>query len=440
MNANFQTMEEISVDDIIISPEHSFDNIPLYPIPLKGLPALRAVFKDYLPVLPSLNLRPVVIKEVKKMINCQNPESGTYYVCPDCNFQKFVPFTCKSRFCPTCGAIINKQRCVAISDRILDVDHRQWTFTIPKSLWPYFKDHWERINILFDAASETIRILTKGICPSLDVEPGFVGILHTFGRSNEFFEPHLHFIVSAGGLTKYGKWFVIKHYSYEKARMTFQHILLKKLSLPSVLGSSFRPVAKELKDKYPKGFVVNLPPPEPRFQNNVKSAVKYIARYVARPCIASGRIDAYDGRNVTYHYSPHDSDETVSSTLPALTFIQYLTQHIPEENFRIIRYYGLYNRSNQEDVDRIKIATEKGTVDFLYSPEDKEYRQYYAHWRGSMIHSFSVDPLCCPECGCNDMLALYAKYNGETYYAPDTRPRYQGPPPQKKSKGKRGGK
>ena len=73
-------MEEISVDDIIISPEHLFDNIPLYPIPLKGLPALRAVFKDYLPVLPSLNLRPVVIKEVKKMINCQNPESGTYYV------------------------------------------------------------------------------------------------------------------------------------------------------------------------------------------------------------------------------------------------------------------------------------------------------------------------------------------------------------------------
>lgn len=38
---------------------------------LSGKNALRAVFKDHFNELPGLNLRPVVIKEIEKMINCQ---------------------------------------------------------------------------------------------------------------------------------------------------------------------------------------------------------------------------------------------------------------------------------------------------------------------------------------------------------------------------------
>lgn len=235
---------------------------------LSGKNALRAVFKDHFNELPGLNLRPVVIKEIEKMINCQNPDSGTYYCCTSCNYQLFVPFTCKSRFCPSCGTMINKQRCVAISNHILDVMHRQWVFTIPQDLWPYFKDNWDLINYLFDAASETIRFVTKRICPDLDVEPGFIGVLHTFGRSDKDFEPHIHFVVTAGGITKYGKWFEIKHYPYELVRKTFQKKVLSKLSLPSALGYKFRPVADEMYKKYPNGFVVNLPLPEDHLKDD----------------------------------------------------------------------------------------------------------------------------------------------------------------------------
>ena len=48
--------------------------------------------------------RDSVIENVDKMINCGNPSfGGAMYGCGHCGNLKFVPFRCKSRFCPTCG-------------------------------------------------------------------------------------------------------------------------------------------------------------------------------------------------------------------------------------------------------------------------------------------------------------------------------------------------
>ena len=54
--------------------------------------------------LQTPNVRPVVNKEVLKLINCQNPDFGhALYLCEHCGKFKCVPFTCKSRFCNCCG-------------------------------------------------------------------------------------------------------------------------------------------------------------------------------------------------------------------------------------------------------------------------------------------------------------------------------------------------
>ena len=60
-------------------------------------------FDSFLIDNPSLNIRPVVIDEINKMISCQDPSMGhAVYECPDCHRTYCVPFTCKSRFCNTC--------------------------------------------------------------------------------------------------------------------------------------------------------------------------------------------------------------------------------------------------------------------------------------------------------------------------------------------------
>ena len=57
--------------------------------------------------------------------------------------------------------------------------------------------------------------------------------------------------------------------------------------------------------------------------------IKYISRYLGRPVIATSRIDAYDGENVTFHYTRHEDNKTVTETIPALDFIRKLILHIP---------------------------------------------------------------------------------------------------------------
>lgn len=57
--------------------------------------------------------------------------------------------------------------------------------------------------------------------------------------------------------------------------------------------------------------------------------IKYISRYLGRPTIATSRIDKYDGEFVTFHYTRHEDDKTVSEYIPAMEFIQRLIVHIP---------------------------------------------------------------------------------------------------------------
>ena len=63
---------------------------------------------------------------------------------------------------------------------------------------------------------------------------------------------------------------------------------------------------------------------------------------VGRPVITTSRIDKYDGDLVTFHYNRHEDNKLIYETIPALEFMQRLIQHIPEKNFKIIRYpvYG----------------------------------------------------------------------------------------------------
>jgi hypothetical protein len=47
-----------------------------------------------------------VQKMVEKMMGCRNPQGGyARYVCPECHEERIVPFSCKTRFCPSCGKV-----------------------------------------------------------------------------------------------------------------------------------------------------------------------------------------------------------------------------------------------------------------------------------------------------------------------------------------------
>ena len=105
----------------------------------------------------ALNLRPVILKEVHKVIHCANPTLGhALYFCSYCSSFKQVPFTCKSRFCNSCGYVYVKNRALKLSSKLINCNHRHLVFTIPKELHIFFRKDRSLIHLLFKASAQTL--------------------------------------------------------------------------------------------------------------------------------------------------------------------------------------------------------------------------------------------------------------------------------------------
>ena len=345
---------------------------------------LQDIFKEhYEEMIYILHPRESVIENVDKMIDCGNPEhGGAYYTCPKCSALKFVPFRCHSRFCPTCGNKYSIDRTTSMSFKILNCSHRHCTFTIAEELRPFFLKDRRLLGCLFSSVSSVIMRMFHKDNKSEQFTPGFICVLHTFGRDLKW-NPHIHCLVSEGGLGNSGSWRIKRHFNYTYLRYAFQTALLNELE--NHLGSSFKKVKAAIYRNHNNGFYVHA---EPR-KCNPKIVSKYIGRYLGRPVIANSRIDKYDGENVTFHYNRHEDNKYVKETIPALEFIERLIQHIPEKHFKQIRYYGLYARHRKCDENLIHaIPDEKH--DLLLS---------FNKWRIALARFFNADPLECPNCG-----------------------------------------
>ena len=351
---------------------------------------LQSIFADYYEhIRYELHPRPAVIENVSKMISCGDPShGGAMYGCPHCGNLKFVPFRCKSRFCPSCGNKYNQLRSFHMSCKLVSCVHRHCVFTIPEELRPYFFKDRSLLNCLFFSVRDVILRMFFKINKSENLTPGFICVLHTFGRDLKW-NPHIHALISEGGAGNFTPWRPVKHFDYNFLRNAFRKVLLQRLA--SCIGPSFLKVKNQMYTKHADGFYVRAKP-------NLCTpdiTIKYISRYLGRPVIATSRIDAYDGENVTFHYTRHEDNQTVTETIPALDFIRKLIVHIPEKHFKMLRYYGIYAKHHKQEKKLRKcISAEKQC--FLRSIQD---------WRHSILLSFGYDPLRCSKCG-TSMLVL----------------------------------
>ena len=181
--------------------------------------------------------------------------------------------------------------------------------------------------------------------------PGFICVLHTFGRDLKW-NPHIHCLITEGGIGNSGLWRKKTHFNYKLLRSSFQTSLLNEME--AKIDSSFKEVKSSCYKNHENGFYVYAKPDK----CDPNKAAKYIGRYLGRPVIATSRIDNYDGENVTFHYNRHEDDKLVTETVPVLEFIKRLIQHIPEKHFKQIRYYDIYARHRESD-KKLNLAVPK---------------------------------------------------------------------------------
>lgn len=348
---------------------------------------LQSIFTDhYEEMIYLLNPRPSVVENVEKMIHCGDPAfGGAMYGCPHCGNLKFIPFRCHSRFCPTCGNKYSMERTTSMSFKICRATHRHCVFTIDSNLRSYFLKDRSLLNCLFYAVSSVVLELFHKSNRSKNFTPGFIMVLHTFGRDLKW-NPHIHCLISEGGLSDDAFWRQFHHFNYTFLRNAFRTALLNELGKRLIQNDpSFKSVKAKCYHDHKYGFYVYAK----SNKCDPKTVTKYIGRYLGRPVIATSRIDHYDGDFVTFHYNRHEDDRYVEETIPALDFINRLIQHIPEKHFKMIRYGGLYARHRESDKKLFRAI-----------PKDRhKFYRSFNQWRTAILSSFGYDPLSCPNCG-----------------------------------------
>ena len=344
-------------------------------------------------------IRPIVIKEVEKFRNCGNPKNGfKLLVCEGCHDIRIVPYRCKGRFCTTCSSGETEEWSRMMAEDVLQVNHRHVVFTMDEGLRTIFQKHRHLLKPLMD---EAVRIIQEWFKKKFKVTSGIIAGIHTFGAQMNF-NPHVHMLVSMGGMKKNGEWKVYDYVPFTMLRKQWQTVVLK-LIRKNLTEEEKKKIQHLLQKAYSangEGFYVYAP----KQKGNVKAQLGYIGRYIRRPAIAIHRIEEYDGQYVTYRYHDKKDGQEKREKLTAEEFITRLIVHIPDEQFKTIRYYGVYSR-------RIKTKCKA-----MISVWQKEVRKWIVKvkrtvkrrkWEQRIKEQTGKDPMVCPHCQC------YYEYKGE---------------------------
>lgn len=344
-------------------------------------------------------IRPIVIKEVEKFRDCGDMKKGfKLYVCEGCNDIHKVAYRCKGRFCTTCSLGESEEWSRLLTEDVLQVNHRHMIFTIDEGLRKIFLLHRHLLKPLMDEAAKLVTTFFK---QKAKVSPGIIAGLHTFGARVNF-NPHVHMLVTMGGLTKKGKWKDYDYIPFKLLRKQWQAVVLKfiRKNLTKQEKKQVQPLLQKAFSENGEGFYVYAP----KQKGNIKEQLRYIGRYMRRPAIGINRIEAYDGQQVTFKYVDKTDGKEKRETLTVEAFISRLIRHIPDEQFKTIRYYGMYARRRKRLSKQILAKWQEGKRRWIVRVWKTLRRQT---WRERVIAGGQKDPLICPHCN------NYYIYQGE---------------------------
>jgi hypothetical protein len=293
--------------------------------------------------------------------------------------------SCRHRACPKCGHLPRANWLEKQKARLLACDHHHLIFTLPPALhvlWLYNRELM--MDLLFHCVRDTLFVLLADPRYGAFV-PGLICSLHTWGR-NLSFHPHLHCLVTAGGLLDAAFW----------ARAKKSNLVPYRVVRELYRGKMIAAVRGALRS----GKLV-LPPELPAFRLentlnrlgrepwNVEvgqryshggGVVTYLARYVRGGPISDSRIVASDASSVTFRYLDHRDGQTKEMRLSPKDFILRVMQHVPPPRKKMVRYYGLYAEHNIEMLNTSRAAlgqepaepAERLTWQALYERAEKE--------------------------------------------------------------------
>ncbi len=335
-------------------------------------------------------------KLVEKMLGCGDPKQMGYieYLCMSCGQDnRLISMSCKSFLCLRCGNVYVDDWVSQVSKMLHEgVIYRHIVLTVLDRLRPVFYNHPELLGSLFRCGVNCLDDFFSCVSRK-ELKGGYIIVLQTHGRNGQY-NVHLHIIATSGGFDeKSGKWIHLNYLPYPVLHKKWQWYLLEMLRR-EVDTEEIEKLVDYCYKKYPNGFVANVQ--KGNVPNRYRTLSKYLAKYVVSPPISVKRIDAYDGKTVTYHYRSHRTKKVEKETLEAYRFLGRMVQHILPKGFKRIRYYGVQATKTfeklkviiQEAVSKLKNVVK----DAIKIIPKRNYRERYQASTGK-------DPLICKNCG-----------------------------------------
>ena len=226
-------------------------------------------------VLEVRKLSRVQGKAFRAIQNCRTAALGAHVdTCDECGFEKISYNSCRNRHCPKCQTVTKEQWVEKQNQYLLNTGYFHVVFTLPEELNTIVLHNQETAyRLLFKAVSETLLELCAD-SKYLGATPGITAVLHTWGQ-NLMFHPHIHCIVTGGGLTKGQTWRASRKRFFLPVKVLSRKFRGKLLAFLTQAGLSFDSSLKR------KEWVVYCKPP---FKNASK-VIEYLGRYTHRIAI-----------------------------------------------------------------------------------------------------------------------------------------------------------
>lgn len=371
-----------------------------------------ASLQDVLKVVDWKNILPEASHKVLSLIErCHTSAMGYHaYSCENksCKHVHIQYHGCRNRHCTHCGTLRANEWMEDRLRELLPVKYFHVVFTLPSELKTIaLLNRKEIYNLLFESSSRCILKLSKDE-KRLGGIPSITSVLHTWGQQLDF-HPHIHCIVSGGGVDKELNWKKLKNgakrhsdfklregngtylFPYSVMEPLYKGFFLAKLNElieNKIVQLPQNTNWKSLKnDLYLKKWIIYAKNP----MGNVAQVVEYLGRYTQKIAISNHRIKEVDKEgNVTFWYKDYkDEGKKKLLKLTGNEFLRRFSQHILPPRFVRIRHYGILG--NYKRKERLKIILG------LFSVPKHPQKQKVPASISNLLR-FGSSQITCPKC------------------------------------------
>jgi hypothetical protein len=287
-------------------------------------------------------------RAAQAIMTCQSEVLGhEEWLCPEDGHIEREYHSCRHRSCPRCNSGLTHDWLEKQQARLLPCHHYHVILTLPhelNALWHYNRA-W-CTDRLFNAAAQTLRELLSD-ARYLGAEVGIVASLHTWGRTLSF-HPHVHLLVTGGGIDPDGDWVVAKRdfllpvgVIKAKFRGKWLNWLNEAYAAGEIMlpeGWSERDWKKVLTKIAKKKWNVRI---QGGYEHG-KGVATYLSRYVRGGPIKDSRLVGASENRVSFRYQDHRDGKDKVMDLSTENFISRILSHVPVKGRHHVRYYGLY--------------------------------------------------------------------------------------------------